>query len=110
VDGLTGVWTADGQRKLAAIGVKIAGGVAYHGFAINVSTDLSMYDAIVPCGITDREVTSIVAELPDSVNIMTVKAVADIVAQQFCGVFGFRSETVNAAGALEATECNTTSS
>ena len=40
VDGLTGVWTADGQRKVAAIGVKIAGGVAYHGFAINVESRL----------------------------------------------------------------------
>ena len=50
-----------------------------------------------------------VAELPDSANIMTVKAVANIVARQFSGVFGFRSETVNAAGALEATECSTTS-
>ena len=108
VPGLTGVWTADGQRKVAAIGVKIAGGVAYHGFAINVSTDLSMYDAIVPCGITDREVTSVVAELPDSANILTVKAVAEIVARQFSGVFGLRSETANAA-APEATKCNTTS-
>ena len=107
--GLTGVWTADGQRKVAAIGVKIAGGVAYHGFAINVCPDLTMYDAIVPCGIADRGVTSMAAELPDSANIMTVKAVADIVARQFSGAFGFRSETANAA-ALEATECSTTSS
>ena len=108
--GLTGVWTADGQRKVAAIGVKIAGGVTYHGFAINVSTDLSMYDAIVPCGITDRGVTSVVAELPDSANILTVKAVAEIVARQFSDVFGFRSESANAAAVLEATECSTTSS
>ena len=51
VEGRTGVWTADGQRKIAAIGVKIAGGVAYHGFAINVDPDLTMFDGIVPCGI-----------------------------------------------------------
>ena len=55
VDGLTGVWTADRQRKIAAIGVKIAGGVAYHGFAINVDPDLGAFEGIVPCGITDRE-------------------------------------------------------
>ena len=58
VDGRTGVWTSDGQRKIAAIGVKIAGGVAYHGFAINVDPDLAMFDGIIPCGITDRAVTS----------------------------------------------------
>ena len=63
VEGRTGVWTSDGQRKIAAIGVKIAGGVAYHGFAINVDPDLSMFDGIIPCGITDRAVTSMAAEL-----------------------------------------------
>ena len=63
VPGLTGVWTADGRRKIAAIGVKIAGGVAYHGFAINVNPDLRMFEGIVPCGIIDRSVTSLVAEL-----------------------------------------------
>ena len=63
VDGRTGVWTAAGQRKIAAIGVKIAGGVAYHGFAINVDPDLAMFDGIVPCGIADRTVTSMAAEL-----------------------------------------------
>ena len=82
VDGRTGVWTADGQRKIAAIGVKIAGGVAYHGFAINVDPDLAMFDGIIPCGITDRAVTSMVAELGRAMNM---DAVADSVARQFCG-------------------------
>ncbi len=58
-DGLAGVWTDGG--KVAAIGLKIARGVAMHGFALNVSTDLRAYDAIVPCGIADRPVTSIAA-------------------------------------------------
>ena len=58
--GLTGVWTSNG--KIAAIGVKISRGVAFHGFAINVNTDLSYYRHIVPCGITDRPVTSMAAE------------------------------------------------
>ena len=58
-EGLTGVWTAQG--KIAAIGVKISQGVAFHGFAINVNTDLSFYRHIVPCGITDRPVTSLAA-------------------------------------------------
>ena len=60
VDGITGVWAED--AKVAAIGVKISRGIAYHGFAINVNTDLSYYDHIVPCGIEDRAVTSM-AEL-----------------------------------------------
>ena len=81
VDGRTGVWTADGERKIAAIGVKIAGGVAYHGFAINVDPDLTMFDGIIPCGITDRAVTSMAAELGRAVDI---EAMADCVARQFC--------------------------
>ena len=81
VDGLTGVWTADGQRKIAAIGVKIAGGVAYHGFAINVNPDLTMFDAIVPCGIRDREVTSLAME-SDFTPVMDV--VSGVVAGRFC--------------------------
>ena len=60
-DGLPGVWTEGG--KIAAIGLKIARGVAMHGFALNVSTDLQAYNAIVPCGIEDRPVTSIAALL-----------------------------------------------
>ena len=56
-DGLTAVWTAQG--KVAAIGVKISRAVTLHGFALNVTTDLSAYDAIVPCGITGRSVVSV---------------------------------------------------
>ncbi len=82
VDGRTGVWTSDGRRKIAAIGVKIAGGVAYHGFAVNVDPDLTMFDGIIPCGITDRAVTSMAAELGWAVDI---ESMADCVARQFCG-------------------------
>ena len=57
VEGLTGVWVDD--AKIAAIGVKISRGVAYHGLAINVNTDLSHYEYIIPCGIEDRPVTSL---------------------------------------------------
>ena len=56
IDGITGVWVK--EEKIAAIGVKISRGVAYHGFALNVNTDLSAFDHIVPCGIPDRGVTS----------------------------------------------------
>ena len=57
VQGLTGVWV--GEEKIAAIGVKISRGVCYHGVALNVNTDLSWFRQIIPCGITDRGVTSI---------------------------------------------------
>jgi lipoyl(octanoyl) transferase len=89
VDGRTGVWTADGQRKMAAIGVKIAGGVTHHGFAINVDPDLTMFDGIVPCGIADRAVTSMAAELDATVDI---GAVADCVTGQFCGALGLAGD------------------
>ena len=69
--GLTGVWLAD--RKIAAIGVKISRGVAHHGFAINVNTDLTHFDNIVPCGITDRQVTSMQEILGEQVDLDAVK-------------------------------------
>ena len=81
VDGMTGVWTEDGRRKIAAIGVKIAGGVAYHGFAINVDPDLCMFQGIVPCGITDREVTSLAVEFGFT---PAMDVVSSVVAERFC--------------------------
>ena len=69
--GLTGVWTQGG--KIAAIGVKISRGVAFHGLSINVNTDLSWYRHIIPCGITDRPVTSMSAELSEAVDLEAVR-------------------------------------
>ena len=69
--GLTGVWTQGG--KIAAIGVKISRGVAFHGLSINVNTDLSWYRHIIPCGITDRPVTSMSAELAEAVDLEAVR-------------------------------------
>ena len=69
--GLTGVWTPGG--KIAAIGVKISRGVAFHGFALNVNPDLSWYRHIVPCGITDRPVTSMAVQLATPAGITAVR-------------------------------------
>ncbi len=81
--GLTGVWTAGG--KIAAIGVRVARGVSMHGFAINVEPDLDYFDKIVPCGITDRTVTSISEVLGRSVSI---EEVVDAVLPHVATVFG----------------------
>lgn len=67
VDGRSGVWLpASGgkpQRKVAAIGIRVARGVTLHGFALNCDCDLGAFSAIVPCGIADAGVTSLTAEL-----------------------------------------------
>ena len=57
IPGLTGIWVGD--EKLAAIGVRISRWVTSHGFALNVNVDLSQFNLIVPCGITDKGVTSL---------------------------------------------------
>jgi lipoyl(octanoyl) transferase len=59
--GLTGVWvdTPSGISKLAAIGIAVQGGVSFHGFAFNVSTDLTLFSHIVPCGISHCSVCSL---------------------------------------------------
>lgn len=68
VEGRSGVWIED-SRKIAAIGVRVARGVTMHGFALNVDPDMSWYDRIVPCGISDAAVTSMARELFRSITI-----------------------------------------
>mgnify|MGYP003587507435 FL=1 len=75
VDGRSGVWVdASPQRKIAAVGVRVARGVTMHGFALNVNSDLRAYDKIVPCGITDASVTSLQAETGQEVDMDKVVA------------------------------------
>jgi lipoyl(octanoyl) transferase len=83
-EGLTGVWTEGG--KVAAIGVRVSSGwITSHGFALNVSTDLSFFQAIVPCGIEDRPVTTLAKELDDTPDWGRVR---DSVLSAFADVFG----------------------
>jgi len=82
--GLTGVWAQQG--KLAAIGVAIRRWITYHGFALNVNTDLDYFNLIVPCGIKDREVTSMATILGSQVD---EQAVRGALVEEFALVFDF---------------------
>lgn len=77
IDGLTGVWLDHieqrNPRKICALGVKCSRWVTMHGFAFNVNTDLSYFNHIIPCGISDKAVTSMALELGKKVAIDEVK-------------------------------------
>jgi lipoyl(octanoyl) transferase len=81
VDGRRGAWVAGRSgrpdRKIAAIGVRVARGVTMHGFALNCDCDLSWYDRIVPCGISDAAVTSLSAETGRRIRLADVLPVAE---------------------------------
>ena len=79
IDDRSGVWIHDikGDRKIAAIGIRVASGVTMHGFALNVSPDLSAFSQIVPCGIDDADVTSMAAELGREIDISEVNPVVE---------------------------------
>ena len=75
----SGVWLRDekGDRKIAAIGIRVARGVTMHGFALNVNPDLSWFDRIVPCGISDAQVTSMANELHREITLAEVLPVVE---------------------------------
>lgn len=88
LDGSTGVWLDPGTasaRKICAMGVRSSRWVTMHGFALNVNTDLKYFDYIVPCGISDKSVTSISKELGRVVDEREVK---DLILSEFANVFG----------------------
>jgi len=107
VAGLTGVWcggaldgsAADDSRKICAIGIHVARGITSHGFAFNVTTDMRDFGLIIPCGIADHGVTSLVREVAEPAALPALEAVADQAARQFGLVFG---EQVLAVASMEA--------
>lgn len=79
VDGRSGVWIRDssGDRKIAAIGIRVAQGVSMHGFALNVNPELGAFNRIIPCGIDDAAVTSMAQELSRDITIKEVTPVVE---------------------------------
>lgn len=105
----TGVWTVPGggvlEKKIAAIGIHFSQGITTHGFALNVTTDLRDFKWIVPCGIADRDVTSLEEEA-DRAAEPTLQRAADATARNFGRIFG---KQVLAVGSLEDLRYQSTS-
>jgi len=87
IEGLTGVWIlGNPSRKIAAFGVKCSRWVTMHGIGFNVNTDLRYFNQIVPCGISDKEVTSLANELTEPVDLAQVKK---LLVASMINLFGF---------------------
>lgn len=100
--GLTGAWVdhpARGMEKVAAIGVRISRWITSHGFALNVNTDLEFFNLIVPCGITDRGVTSLARLLGQPVETARVE---EILVERFAQVFARLVDSPSRAVKAEA--------
>ena len=85
VDKYTGVWIED--RKICAIGIKVSRWITMHGFAFNVNTDLKLFNGIVPCGISDKAVTSLSKELKKEMKISEVK---EKIIHHFSNIFYYK--------------------
>jgi len=110
VDGRTGVWVGPDargpERKICAMGVRCSRWVTMHGFALNVTTDLSYFDHIVPCGIADRGVTSLAAETDADVP---VDALREPVVRHFAEQFDVTTTEVEGTEARSLLEAYTES-
>ena len=84
VDKYTGVWIED--RKICAIGIKVSRWITMHGFAFNVNTDLNLFNGIIPCGISDKAVTTLSKELKKEINIFEVK---EKIIHHFSNIFNY---------------------
>jgi lipoyl(octanoyl) transferase len=80
----TGVWVGD--KKIAAIGIKVSRWITMHGFAFNINTDLTLFEGIIPCGIKEKSVTSLQKELGKMIDINEVKS---IILKNFTEVFEY---------------------
>lgn len=96
IDGLTGVWVND--QKICAMGIRCSRWVTMHGFAMNVSTDLSYFDHIVPCGISNKKVTSLSHVLNRPVDSEQVKK---RIIKNFEDVFGVKTVIKNSESDLQ---------
>ena len=104
IRGLTGVWTQnDDAKKIAAIGVHISHGITSHGFALNITTDLDYFRLIVPCGISDRPVTSIAQELEGKRPLPRMEEVAHAVSLNFGRAFSRQMLWLESLDALLST-------
>ncbi|MCY4378771.1 MAG: lipoyl(octanoyl) transferase LipB [Candidatus Dadabacteria bacterium] len=91
IDGVTGVWVK--RSKIASIGIAIRKWVTYHGFALNVSTNLDYFDLILSCGITDVRITSIGSWLGKEEDVRMDDVTRSVI-KNFMGVFGFEEFTL----------------
>jgi lipoate-protein ligase B len=91
IEGLTGVWVEG--HKIASIGVGVKRWVTYHGFALNVNTELSYFDMIVPCGIPDVKMTSLAGWIKKKEEIQ-MEDVEDAIIKSFIKTFGFENARV----------------
>lgn len=118
--GLTGVWCGlpseseslqssaiAAPRKIGAIGIHVSRGITSHGFAFNVTTDLSYFKLINPCGITDKPVTSLAQEVADAAGLPPLDEIARQAARQFGSVFRQPLHELESVAALRAsTACH----
>jgi lipoyl(octanoyl) transferase len=101
VKGRSGVWVLDPieDRKIAAIGVRVAQGVTMHGFALNCNNDLSWFDRIVPCGLRDAGVTTMSKEIGRNISVDEVASSAEFHLNR---VFGPIAESLSQDVAIDA--------